>query len=174
MHMNRRAALRLMGVGAAGALLLPGCLIEGEGAWPGFRNLSLSGGERKLLMALADGWIPRTDTPGALDLSAHVFALRMVDECDSATDRADFKEGLRAFAALASAKAGRAFHKLGADARARVLDVVEADRNEGGAQVFYRRYKRLVIRGYLQSEHYLRNIERYELVPGGYAGCKTV
>src|SRR5690606_15573949 len=86
--------------------------------------------ERALVSAIADAILPRTDTPGALDVNVPAFIEVLVAEWMTDTERASFREGLAALDAHALATAGSAWPGLSPAAQARELDWAEADTPE--------------------------------------------
>lgn len=152
--MDRRQALRQVLIVTAGVSLLPACGNNSGSASIPLKAISITEKEEAFLAKLADAIIPPTDTPGAAELGAHLFALRMVDDCFSSEEQAKFTAGLK----LAEEK--------GADPAA-----LEADEN---IKPFLNAYKRLVIQGYTQSEYVMTNLLPYQLVPGKYLACVPV
>lgn len=171
---SRREALRNLLILSAAAMLAPSCLRTGGSRHPHLRNLTIDATASETLASLADLLIPRTDTPGALDLDADRFALRMVDDCLPSEDRRRFVEGLNAFESAVKKAEGRTFASLDDGSRVRVLESVRKGDSGPEASGFYNTYRRLVIKGYTESEHYLTQVRPYELVPGRFRGCVPV
>ncbi len=48
-----------------------------------------------MLAELAETILPKTDTPGAKDLAAHLFALKMVDDCYTKTNQEKYMKGMK-------------------------------------------------------------------------------
>lgn len=48
---------------------------------------NISGTQKKLLGELSETLIPASDTPGAKDVSAHLFALMMIGDCYKKEDK---------------------------------------------------------------------------------------
>lgn len=46
---------------------------------------------------LCETILPATDTPGAKDLSAHLFVLKMIDDCYKKDHQQQFSNGLKDF-----------------------------------------------------------------------------
>ncbi len=71
--MHRRSAIRCFLAGSAGVILLPACLHDKRKSSVILKNISLTGDQEDMLADLAETIIPRTDTPGARDISAHLL-----------------------------------------------------------------------------------------------------
>jgi hypothetical protein len=135
------------------------------------KNLQISTDQEKLLAELAETIIPKTSSPGAKDLSAHLFALKMIDDCRSKEDQDRFIEGLKAFEKMA----GKDFARQSMQERAKILEPLEKDKDaKEPAAAFYRTMKRLTIQAYTSSEYFLTKVQVYEMVPGRYHGCVPV
>jgi hypothetical protein len=171
MPLTRRQAIRQFLFVSAGVALIPSCMEDRSKSSILLRNFAITADQEKLLAELAETIIPKTTTPGARDLSAHLFALKMIDDCRSKEEQDTFLEGLGAF----EKAAGRNFAQASMQERAKVLEPLDRDKeSKEPAAVFYRTMKRLTIQAYTSSEYYLTKVQVYELVPGRYHGCVPV
>jgi hypothetical protein len=171
MPLTRRQAIRQFLYVSAGVVLIPSCMEDRSKSSILLRNLTITADQEKLLAELAETIIPKTSTPGAKDLSAHLFALKMIDDCRSKEDQDTFLEGLRAF----EKTAGRNFAQASLQERAKILEPLDKDKeSKEPAALFYRTMKRLTIQAYTSSEYFLTKVQVYELVPGRYHGCVPV
>ena len=82
--------------------------------------------ERALLAAAVDTIIPRTSTPGAVDLGVPAFAELMLASWYSAAETEAVRAGLAELDATARARHGRAFAALGERARLALLAPLDA------------------------------------------------
>ena len=109
--LSRRALLQLAGLAALPSFARP------EGASEGWELLVheqaaqrppafFRPDERALVAAVADAILPRTDTPGALDVAAPAFVEVIAAEWMKDTERTEFRDGLAAFEAHAVAAYG--------------------------------------------------------------------
>jgi hypothetical protein len=173
--MNRRHAIRQILTVSAGVVLIPSCLGDRTKASFLLKNYQLTAGQEELLAELAEAIIPKTDTPGAKDIYAHQFVMKMMDDCASPEEQQQFVRGLDAFAEYARKKAGVDFKKASAAQRAGVLEEFEKNK-EGKADevVFYKAVKGLTLRAYTSSQFFLTKVQVYELVPGRWSGCVPV
>lgn len=166
---NRREALRQLVMISAGAVLVPSCMQDRAKSSILLRNVNITSVQESLLADLSEAILPKTDTPGAKDISAHLFALKMIDDCRSPEEQAVFMQGMETF----GAGIGRDFTRKSAAERLQVLEQLEQkDKEPADPELtFYRIMKRLTIQAYTSSEYYLTKVQVYELVPGRYQGC---
>ena|ERR1700761_2471557 len=175
MQIDRRTALRRLAFVSAGAVFLPSCLSDHSKAAIVLKNLTIDADEERMLAELADTLIPSGGTPGAATISAHLFALKMMDECASPSDQARFMSGLKQFEKTASAMNGTSFAASASSQRERFLSSLESGAStDTDLNSFYSTFKRLVIHAYTSSQYYLTKVQVYELVPGRWHGCVPV
>ncbi len=173
--MNRRYAIRQILVASAGMLIVPACMEDRTKASFLLKNYEISGEQEKILAELAEAIIPKTTSPGAKDVYAHQFAMKMMDDCASKDDQQKFVKGLAAFEKYAEKKAGINFLKATTQQRSGVLEELEKMKAEDAEEgAFYRKMKGLTIRAYTSSRFYLTQVQVYELVPGRWHGCVPV
>jgi hypothetical protein len=183
MPINRRTALKQAFIVAGGAIFLPACLHHKEKSGLAMHHLWLEDGQPETLEALADTLLPGGSTPtdklGAKATGAHLFALKMMDDCYPEKQQQQYLRGLRAFDQLAQTQYGKSFSSCNQTQKNTLLanlDAVAFTKNtpHDDLHFFYRENKRLVIQGYLGSQYFLTRIEVYELVPGRWHGCVPV
>jgi len=175
MPVNRRTAIRQLFFVSAGVALLPSCLHDNSKASILLRNFTVSGDQEKLLAQLAETIIPTGATPGASAVSAHLFALKMLDDCYTKEQQQKFLKGLQQLEAAAEAASGKSFVESGPAQREALLRKIE-DKKEPGDELnyCYSEMKRLTIQAYTSSSFFLTKIHVYELVPGRWHGCVPV
>jgi hypothetical protein len=169
MKQTRRDTIRQLFLLSIGTTLIPSCMQDRAKSSILLRNLAITADQEALLAELSETILPKTGTPGARDISAHLFALKMIDDCRSPEEQGAYMQGLEAF----ERGAGRDF---AAKSKAERLQVVEQLEKKDKATTdseaaFYRTMKRLTIQAYTSSEYYLTKVQVYELVPGRYKGC---
>jgi hypothetical protein len=179
-NLDRRDLLKVAAGGLVGAALsaaVPSSA-EAQAVWRALRASpplpprdAATRAQDTLLAALADGILPRTETPGAVDVGVPAFIAFIVRERDTAAERAQFEAGLAAIDALAREREGNVFAALAPDARERmlaILDARDAVRTEPGGT--FRRVKQLTLHGWFSSERVQREVLRTEIMPGRYVG----
>ena len=175
MPVTRRAAIRQFLYVSAGVLVIPSCLQDRSKASVLVKNFNITIDEENVLSELSETIIPKTDTPGAKDLSAYLFLLKMVDDCTSAEDQEKFVNGLRAFEKQFEMKSGKSFVNASATQRSSVLPAMfSGDTKTDEVAAFLSTVKRYTIQAYTASSYFLTKVHPYELVPGRYQGCVPV
>lgn len=172
MQLTRRSLIKQFVFVSAGALLIPSCMDDKTKSAVLLKNFTLSGEQEKMLEELSSTIIPTTQTPGAKEAGAHLFALKMLDDCFKKEDRKRFLKGMQSFEQSAKEKFNATFIKLDDKQRSALLQGFEEskdEKNEG--RFFYATVKRLTIQAYTSSQYYLTKVHVYELVPGRYHGC---
>jgi hypothetical protein len=175
MTINRRTAFRQLALLSAGAALLPSCFHDQTGKGIQLRNFTVDGDQEQLLEQLTATLIPTTDTPGAKEVSAHLFVLKMLDDCSSADDRARFLKGMQQLDSAAKTASGASFARADPAQRESLLTAIEAGKMpQAELNFFYSTTKKLTILAYSSSQYFLTKVQVYELVPGRWHGCVPI
>ncbi len=136
------------------------------------KNISITGNQEKLLAELSETIIPATDAPGAKDLSAHLFVLKMVDDCYTKADKQKFMSGFNAFEKNAQQKQGKSFADCNSSQRDSIVAALENTKKvDDDLSFFYKTVKGLTIQAYTTSQFYLTKINIYKMIPGRFQGC---
>jgi hypothetical protein len=173
--MNRRLAVRHLTLVAGAAALLPSCLSQSHDEQPAsypLKHLALSAGQEHLLAEVCETLIPRTTTPGAKDLSLHLYVLKMLDDCTPPKDQQTFVTGLGQLDAAATKQLGQSFGASTAAQRTALLQRLDQQPAQFAPALgaFYRAVRQLAIDGYMGSKYFMTKQVVYELVPGRYDG----
>jgi hypothetical protein len=175
MVVNRRRAIRQILCVSAGAVFIPACLQDKSKSSILLKNMKLNASQENLLAELSDLIIPATSTPGAKDLYAHLFALKMLDDCFTKEKQQQFLNGMKQFEDGVQKKYSTHFLKCSAEKKKAILADLESNKKSNDdIAFFYTTMKRLIIQGYTSSQYYLTNVQVYEMVPGRYHGCVPV
>jgi hypothetical protein len=173
--MNRRSTIKALIIISAGSAFLPSCLEDKEKSSLSLKNIKINHKEEKLLSELSGIIIPKTATPGAKDVSAHLFALMMIDDCYPPDDEDKFEKGLKGFEEFSKKKFDRSFVKCTPSERAEIVEFVDSKKDiPDNVVFFYNTMKRLTIQAFTSSEYYLTKVQVYQLVPGKFYGCVPV
>ncbi|KAA9037750.1 gluconate 2-dehydrogenase subunit 3 family protein [Ginsengibacter hankyongi] len=173
--MNRRSTLKTLLIISTGAALLPSCLPDEKKSSISLKNIKINGKDEELLSDLSETIIPKTNTPGAKDVSAHLFTLMMIDYCYAPADQDKFVKGLKEFEDFSKKKFDKSFLRCFASERAEILKSIESKKDiPENVAFFYNTTKRLVLQAFTKSKYYLTKVQVYELVPGKFYGCVPV
>jgi hypothetical protein len=192
MPINRRTALKQAFIVAGGTIFLPACLHHKDKSSLVLHHIQLDGDQQEALEALADTLLPAGSSPsdqtqGAKAVGAHLFALKMIDDCYPDNQQQQFMRGLNAFNQQARQQYGKPFAGCDPSQQAALVSAIDTATSAGASanasttgqktndlSFFFHENKDLVIRGYLGSKYFLTKIEVYELVPGRWHGCTPV
>ena len=174
--MDRRSSIKTLLIISAGTALLPSCLQEEKKKSSlSLKNIKIDDTDEELLSHVSDSIIPTTDSPGAKDISAHLFALMMVDDCYAPVAQNKFVKGLQAFKEFLKNKSDKSFVKCTPAQRLEILQSIENKKDiPGDVDFFYDSMKRLTIQAFTSSQYYLTKVHIYQLVPGKFYGCVPV
>ncbi len=79
MPVTRRTLLKQAFFITVGASLLPSCMHDKSKASVILKNIPIDSDQEKMLASVSETILPTTDTPGAKEIGAHLFVLKMVD-----------------------------------------------------------------------------------------------
>ncbi len=185
--MNRRKALKNTGLATGAFILGPSllsmlqsCKSEPRSTW---KPLFLSDEEAICLTALVDTLLPRTATPGALDVKVDIFIDKVMAKAYDEAAQKNAKEDFAEFNRYCKDQHGDAFSNLNNEDRKAVLMHFEKTSPKFNGQVwgtavgkqtpidFYRSMKAMAIGTYFSSEEIGKNVLNYDPVPKDYLGC---
>ncbi|MDA0708307.1 MAG: gluconate 2-dehydrogenase subunit 3 family protein [Proteobacteria bacterium] len=188
--MDRRSALKKAGVLAGSAVAIPSlfsllqsCKDENRLDW---QPLFFTETEAKTISVLVDTILPRTDTPGALDVKSDMFIDKVIAKTYDEEAQKKMRSEIAAFNSDCEKNFGGTFNELNASDREKVLQA--AEKNSGkfspgvwGTAVgkqepigFYRSIKSMAIWAYFSSEEIGKNVLAYDPVPGTFEPCIPV
>ena len=185
--MQRRQALRKTVLAAGSVALAPAlmntlasCQQQDRLSWqPVFLNDS----HAQLLSSMVDAILPRTETPGGIDLKVDIFIdsvfgnLYTADAQDYVVSEMDNIQG------ICQDKFNRSFSQLDTDQRTEVLTQLESSSGKFNGKVwgtavgtqepvgFYRNLKSMILWGYFTTEKVGEEILSYDPIPGEFKGC---
>lgn len=184
---DRRAVLRNISWLAGGAVVAPSVLSLLSSCTPdrpdlGWTPTFFTEDEARFVTAYVDTLLPRTDTPGGLDVGVDHF----IDKVMAATSQPDgnpnpMQTGIRDFDKSAQSQFGKAFWALETDQRGQLFSEAEKSPRyqptvwgtavgEQAPISFYRSLKSMVLWAYLSSETIATEVLNYDPVPGEYKG----
>ncbi len=156
-----------------GASLLPYCMNDkSKGFGNPARIFLIDSDQEKMIAALVSGTIlPTTETPGAREVSAHLFVLKMVDDCFRQKDQQQFLQGMSDFEKQVREKNGTSFERCDQKQQQTIVAALDASKSTDAQSCFYRTVKRLTIQAYTSSEFFLTKVHIYKMIPGRFEGC---
>jgi len=188
--MDRRKALKKTGLLAGAALAMPSmfsllqsCKNEARLNW---QPLFFTENEAKTVSKLVDMILPRTDTPGALDVKVDIFIDKVIAKTYDEEGQENMRAEIANFNDDCKRNFGDSFIDLNEAKRIEVLK--EAEKTSGkfnpgvwgrtvGEQEpigFYRSLKSTAIWAYFSSEEIGEKVLSYDPIPGIYEPCKPV
>lgn len=177
MSISRRTILQ-----AAGALAVPRTAFASAptAAWSAeaFARIAqqpprvLTADERVTLSAIADALLPRTETPGALDVGVPAFVELLIGEWASESDATLLRSGLAELEAHAIGAHGQGWAQLSAAQRdAEIAWAEQPGPTISDGQRAFRRLKGWITHGWLSSERIQKDVLKVNIIPGTYDGC---
>jgi hypothetical protein len=171
-NLSRRQALKQFVVVSTGMAIIPSCMQDRSKSNLLLKKLKVSPADEAILAELCETIIPKTDTPGAKDLSAHLFVLMMIDECSKKEDQDIFINGIKSFNEFNKQTINKNFSDANQEERVTVLKKILFINDEKSPVLsFFNNVKKRTIQAYSSSEFFLTKVQVYELIPGRYHGC---
>lgn len=188
--MNRRDALRKTGLLAGSAVAAPSLLslFQACSQTPrlNWTPIFLDENQASFISSFVDTLLPKTETPGALDVKTDIFLDLVYAKTYSPEGQAKVKADIDQFNADCKVKYGKVFAELSSEDKTACLKDHEAktatfNRGVWGTAVgeqkpvgFYRQLKFQVLWAYFSSEEIGKNVLNYDPIPGEYLGCIPV
>lgn len=182
--MQRREALKQTALfGVATALfpsLLQSCKETSRLNWqPQFLSMK----HAELISTLVDTILPKTETPGGLEMKVDMFIDLVYGKINGEEGQEAMKKGMDEFDSKSKEKFGDRFADLSPENRIEFLKMEETSSPKFNGSVwgtavgkqepvgFYRNLKSTALWGYFSSEEIGLNVLSYDPVPGPYQGC---
>ena len=188
MTLTRREALKhvawLMGGSVSASAIL--AIQKGYSATTpaGKKPSILTPPQMSIVSAVSEIMIPRTDTPGAIDVGVPRFIDLMLEDVYTQRDREHYLAGLADFDAAAHTEQGKEFlaleptHQVALVRRFHDAAVIEEQRSgrlrEDLQRPFILTTKELTLLGFFTSEAGATQVLQYVAVPGSYHACLPV
>lgn len=188
--MDRRKALRKTGLFAGATILMPSmlslfesCKTENRLDW---EPLFFTEVEAKTIASLIDMILPRTDTPGGLDVKSDIFIDKVIAKTYDTSGQENMRAEIAAFNENCKSKYGDVFYDLSEADKTAILNEAEKNSGKFGSGVwgtgvgpqetigFYRSMKSMAIWAYFTSEEIGENVLSYDPIPGKYEPCKPL
>lgn len=185
--MKRREALKNTAIiGGTAALstsilsLFQACKAQPRLTWePQFLSIE----QAQLVSALVDTILPKTSTPGGLDVKVDILIDLLYGNTYDEQAQQSIVTEMEKFNDKCMAKYGKVFYELDAHQKKAFLQEEEANSPKFNSGVwgysvgeqkpvgFYRSFKSLAVWGYCSSEEIGKEVLKYDAIPGDYQGC---
>lgn len=182
--MNRRNALKNLGLIAGGIILLPSCDFSDEKVSIILNKLQITIEEEKILQEIVATILPEGEIPGAKSLEVPNFVWVMIDDMLSEKKQKSFMNGLKLFDVSVKELKKNSFTDLSENDKLIVLkdllngnthkDKTEKKNDLKDVKRFLKAVKYYTTWGFMQSEYIMTEIMPYQLVPGKYGSCETI
>ena len=189
--MDRRAILKYTAYVTGYAITAPltsaflsGC--KAEPAAPDYIPVFLSEETYLNLKAVVDTMLPKTDTPGALEVGVPEFIDLVLDKYTEDEDRQKMLGGFQSWLSSVQGPESTPYYNLAAEDQLQLLNVLDKEAIATAEsleeqdldaeeleerQPWWLDLKSLAINSYFASEHVGTQVLAYDPVPGPYQGC---
>ncbi|MCK0148184.1 gluconate 2-dehydrogenase subunit 3 family protein [Arenibacter sp. F26102] len=188
--MDRRSVLKKTGLVAGATVAMPTLLSLLQSCWneprltwkPEFFTKE----EATTIGTLVEMILPRTDTPGALDVKVDVFIDRVISQTYDQEGQQNIRNEITTFNNRCKEKFGTNFASLDVSERVEVLKAEEKSTGKFNPGIwgitigdqepigFYRSMKSMAIWAYFTSEVIGEQVLSYDPIPGSYEPCKPL
>ena len=175
--MQRRNALKNIGLITGGILLFPSCNYSEEKVSIALNNLQINISEELLLKQVVETILPEGEILGGVSLNVHNFVWVMIDDCTTKENQSSFINGLKLFDQTIFNMTTKKFGELSPEEKLTFIkSLIENKSTNKVIFKFINTTKQIAIQGYLNSEYILTQQMPYKLVPGAfsYEPCKII
>ena len=142
-----------------------------------YKPVFFSEDQARLISEVAEIILPKTDTPGAIEVGVPNFIDTMVKDCYNEEDQKKFLDGLAQFEEAAKRELGDSFIQSNAEKQLAFVKKVHEEAVNAAKvdsklpRPFILKLKELTMLGYFVSEPGATKVLQYIAVPGAYHGC---
>jgi hypothetical protein len=178
---DRREALRrtalVMGAAVSSSTII--AFLQGCKNAPAlnYKPVFFTEDQAKLISAVAEIILPKTDTPGANEVGVPNFIDMLINDCYKKEDQTSFVDGLTKFDEEAKKSYGDNFVSMDSEKQKEYVKKVHAEaieamnKDQAAPRPFIMKMKELTMLGYFTSEPGATKVLQYNQVPGAYHGC---
>lgn len=180
---NTAAGLGLAISATSMSALFVACNKEAKLSW---KPIFLKPNQAATIAEIAETILPKTKTPGAIELAVPQFIDKMVNDSFDKKGQEEFIAGLETFENECDTKYGKSFMELSAKEKAEFLTIQEKDNPRSGMSLwginlepnaapatFYKKVKSLTLFGFYTSQAIGEKVLAFDPVPGPYIACMT-
>ncbi len=181
---NTAATLGLAISASSMSALFVSCAKEAKLNW---KPLFLKPNQAATIAEIAETILPKTKTPGAIELGVPQFIDKMVYDTFDKKGQEEFLNGLDTFENQCDSKYGKSFLDLSQKQKEEILMAHEAENPRSGMSLwginlepnakpasFYKKVKSLTLFGYYTSQSIGEKVMVYDPVPGEYIACRPL
>jgi hypothetical protein len=170
---TRREALRRAAL-LAGVAMSPELLTFVARAQTPAAKSYLTAAQNAIASAAAERILPKTDTPGAIDVGVPAFIDRFYGEFMSPEEQKLLVAGLEAIESAAQSANSGSFATLTPQQQDEVLRRVATSQQQSKDPSSFALLRSTTILGYFTSEQVGKTVLHYDPVPGSYDGCVPI
>lgn len=139
------------------------------------KKINIDADREKVLPTLSETILPKTKAPGAIDIFAHLFIIKMVNDCYTSKNQQKFMSGLKSFETKARSDFNSTFVNCTTSQKEAIVTGLEENKNgDNDFRFFYSSVKKLTIQAYTTSKFYVTKVQVYQLVPGKFQECVPI
>ena len=172
--MTRREAIRrtalVLGVAITPSLLTGVLQAQTVGRNAAAGPVFLSATQFATVRAIVERIIPKTDTPGAIDVGVPAFVDLMYGKYLTDDEKRVLAAGLAGVEKASVAQGQRTFAQLSPTQQDELLQTI-ARAAQNQEKTFFHLIKELTLLGYFTAEPVGKNVLHYDPIPGRYEGC---
>ncbi len=170
---SRRDAIKSLIISVGGTSLLSACggQVSLGSITPGSTRRFYSEREMALVSRVSDLLIPRTETPGAIDVGVPQFLDQLMTEWANSETQAEHRAGLALLDARLGSEAGGDFLDVSDAVAERALTMVDREAFGGSPVDGYRNLKGLISQAYFATEAGALDELKWVATPGRWEPC---
>lgn len=138
----------------------------------------LSPEAEQIISHFANGVVPSTDTPGAVEAAVPAYVASLIDDVLEEAEQTAVVDALQALSREAQSQMGSAFSALSDAQRTEFLERARssaiASTGTPATKLLLTKLHGWIVEGYARSRDGATRTLRYEAVPGAYAGCVSL
>ena len=140
------------------------------------KNITINKTNADVIDNISSLIFPSSGIPEFKNHTALPFILTMIDDCYTQEDQKIFSNGINNLNQLTQQELKKDFSQLSIEEKNTILINLNADKSENKSDVkkFYDIIKDKTLQYFTTTEYYMRNHNRYEMVPGRFLGCVKI